>query len=293
MTDSSRQTEYVIITPARDEEKYIVNTLDSVVSQTVRPQKWVIVNDGSTDRTGDILEGYASKHKWIHIIHRADRGCRKGGYGVMDAFYDGYQALNVKHWDFLVKLDGDLGFDQHYFERCFVHFQEDPSLGIGGGILLSPTNQELRLEDGPSFHVRGATKIYRRQCWAAIGGLIKAPGWDTVDEVKANMLGWSTRTFRDLEMIHYRPTGLAYGHWVDSVKGGRAGFIAGYHPIFMLVKCLKRLWQEPFLVNGVGLMYGFIRSYLDGTQPISDPDLIAYTRKQQVKRLLLMKSIWK
>jgi glycosyltransferase involved in cell wall biosynthesis len=293
VTDIKRQTKYVIITPARDEEKYIVNTLDSVVSQTIRPEEWVIVNDGSSDGTGAIIEDYASRHTWLNVIHREDRGCRTGGYGVMDAFYDGYNALKAKNWDFLVKLDGDLGFDPPYFERCFSHFQEDPGLGIGGGFLIHPPDQELRLEENPSFHVRGATKIYRRQCWTAIGGLVKAPGWDTIDEVKANMLGWSTRTFRDLELIHYRPTGLAYGHWTDSVKGGRAAFISGYHPVFMLIKCLRRIFQEPFFVNGTGLMYGFVRSYFDGTQQINDPALIAYIRKQQVKKLLFMKSIWK
>jgi len=211
---------YVIITPARDEEPYIRFVLDSVGSQTVLPVEWIIVNDGSRDRTGEIVDQAASERPWIHVIHRHDRGFRKPGGGVMEAFYDGYHALSCKDWEFIVKLDGDLTLAPDYFERCFKHFSEDPDLGVGGGCICHDKSGELVLEANPSFHVRGATKIYKRECWEAIGGLWPAPGWDTIDEVKANMLGWQTRTFADLRILHHRRTGTAEGTWRNFVKNG-------------------------------------------------------------------------
>ncbi len=112
-------TRYVIITPVRDEEQYIASTIAAVCSQIVRPVEWIIVNDGSTDHTGEIVDRFAGEHPWIHAVHRANRGFRKSGGGVMEAFYEGYKAIQSREWDFLVKLDADLTFDADYFEKCF------------------------------------------------------------------------------------------------------------------------------------------------------------------------------
>jgi poly-beta-1,6-N-acetyl-D-glucosamine synthase len=291
--DSNEQTRYVVITPVRDEEEYIEHTIKSMVSQTIKPAEWIIVDDGSTDRTGLIIDDYASHYAWIHPVHRDNRGYRKSGWGVMDAFYDGYHSLTCTDWSFLVKLDGDLGFDEHYFEKCFDHLISNPRYGIGGGILLNLIDQKLIVEKTPLFHVRGATKIYKRACWNAIGGLIKVAGWDTIDEVKANMLGWETMTFADIQIIHYRYTGQAEGRWTDAIKNGKANYICGYHPIYMLLKCLNRIGQKPFFIYAVGHMYGFVLGYISGLPQIDDKALIAYLRKQQLRRLLFMDSIWK
>ena len=186
---------YVVITPVRDEENYMEEMVRCVSSQTIPPAEWVIVDDGSTDRTGDIVDHYAALLPWIRVVHRVNRGFRKSGGGVMEAFYDGYHAIQCNDWDFIVKLDGDLTLPGNYFERCFEHFETDPELGIGGGDIYHDFGGVQKLEANPKFHVRGATKIYRRACWEAIGGLWRAPGWDTIDEVKANMLGWKTYSF--------------------------------------------------------------------------------------------------
>jgi len=141
----------------------------------------------------------------------------KAGGGVMEAFYDGYDALTCDDWDFIVKLDGDLSFEDDYFQKCFDHFRNNDKLGIGGGMIYHVINGSMQLEENPLFHVRGATKIYKRKCWYEIDGLIKAPGWDTLDEVKANMLGWDTQSFSDLKIIHHRYTGDADGQWRNAV----------------------------------------------------------------------------
>lgn len=284
---------YVVITPVRDEAKHLEKTILSMLAQTVRPHEWIIVDDGSTDGTGEIADRYARKHSWIKALHRKDRGFRKSGGGVIEAFNAGYAAIATSEWDFLVKFDGDLSFAPTYFEQCLRYFAAEPALGIGGGDVYHDIGGSLVLEKNPRFHVRGATKIYRRACWDAIGGLIQAPGWDTLDEVKANMLGWKTRCFPDLKLIHHKYTGSADGSWGNWVKNGRGAYISGYHPAFVIVKSIRRAFEKPLLIGGLGLLYGFVSSFFLGVPRVEDKALITYLRKQQLNRLLLKESIWK
>ncbi|HWQ93344.1 MAG TPA: hypothetical protein VN673_16855 [Clostridia bacterium] len=195
---------------------------------------------------------------------------------------------------YLVKLDGDVSFSPDYFERCFAQFMADPRLGIAGGTICSSHEGELVVEsrNDPVFHVRGATKIYSAACWQAIGGLIHAPGWDTLDEVKANMLGWSSRTLKGIKIAHHRETGAAYGAWKDRVKSGLANYIAGYHPLFMFLKCLRRLAEKPYVVGGCGLWFGFLKGYITRVPQVNDRALIQYFRQQQINRLMGRRSLW-
>jgi poly-beta-1,6-N-acetyl-D-glucosamine synthase len=285
---------YIVITPARNEQENIGHTIKSMVAQTCRPALWVIVNDGSADSTASIIDAAAREHPWIVAVHRADRGFRKQGGGVVETFYDGFNRVTSQSWDYIVKFDADLSFDADYFERCFRKFDEDPKLGIGGGMISHPVNGSLVSESpgDPAFHVRGATKIYRRACWDELGGLMIAPGWDTIDELKANMLGWTTRSFPEIPLQHHRYTGTVDGTWKNQVKFGLANYITGYHPLFMAVKCLKRLPSKPFLVGSVGLWWGFCRGYLQRIPRVKDPALICYVRRQQINKLILRPSLW-
>jgi biofilm PGA synthesis N-glycosyltransferase PgaC len=286
------QTKYVVITPVRDEEAHLRSTVECMQAQTVRACEWIIVDDGSTDRTGEIINASAKRHSWIRGVHRSNRGFRKAGGGVVEAFNDGLAALSGREWDFIVKLDGDLTFEPDYFQRCFAHFEDDPQLGVGGGVICYEENGSKRFEQGPAFHVRGATKIYRRKCWEAIGGFWPAPGWDCIDEVKANMLGWRSRSFPELHLIHHRLTGSADGHWGGAVKNGRANYISGYHPLFMLAKCLRRIARPKTAFGGVAMMYGFVTGYLMQLPRVDDPQMIAYLRQQQIYKLLGRQTIW-
>ncbi|HEV2392315.1 MAG TPA: glycosyltransferase family A protein [Verrucomicrobiae bacterium] len=309
---------YVIITPVRNEGAHFHQTLESVLAQTLRPLAWVIVDDGSTDITPQLVDAVAAQHPWIHAVHRTDRGFRQQGSGVIEAFYDGYAKLatlgsnsapslpsegrgvrgegssSSAAWSFLVKLDGDLSFASDYFEQCFSRFVADPKLGIAGGRVYCRRNGAT-VEDSPgdpSFHVRGATKIYRRECWDQLGGLVRAPGWDTLDEVKANMLGWKTCSFPDLRLLQLKPTGSADGSWRNWVKNGRANYTSGYHPLFMLLKCLKRTVEKPYGIAALGLFTGFCAGYLRRLPQVPDPGLIRYLRRQQMNRLLGKRSLW-
>lgn len=289
----TENTRYVVITPVRDEEEHLQSTIESMIRQTVLPTEWVIVDDGSKDGTGKIIDEYASRYSWIKAIHRTDRGFRKAGGGVVDAFNDGYRALASSDWDFMTKFDGDLTFEPDYFAKFFDEFYRDDKLGVGGGVICYVDGGKKRFEEAPAFHVRGATKIYRKACWDGIGGFLPAPGWDTMDEVKANSLGWSTRSFPHLHLVHHRDTGSADGLWPTLVKYGRANYICGYHPLFMLSKCIVRLVRKPYIIGSIGLMYGFVSGYLTHVPQVDDRAAIAYLRGQQIGRLIGRESIWR
>lgn len=285
---------YAIITPVRNEGLHFQQTIDSVVSQTVQSIAWVIVDDGSSDSTPQLIATAVSQYPWIHAVRRSDRGFRKQGGGVIEAFYDGFSRIQALPWDFLVKLDGDLSFAKTYFQDCLAKFADDTRLGIGGGRIYSRV-RGAAVEDSPgdpSFHVRGATKIYRRVTWESIGGLVSAPGWDTLDEVKANMLGWRTYSFSDLHLLQLKSTGSADGAWKNWLKNGRANYIAGYHPLFMLLKCIKRVFSRPYGLAALGLFTGFSTGYLKRIARVPDPALIHYIRSQQLNFILGKESLW-
>lgn len=292
--DNALRQRYVVITPVRDEEEHLEKTINSVTSQKLKPAEWLIVDDGSTDGTAAIVDRYAAQFEWIRGLHRENRGFRKAGGGVIEAFNEGYASLRCRDWDFIVKLDGDLSFESDYFERILKHFQDDLKLGIAGGTLYGLSNGEMKIEHNPQFHVRGATKVYRRECWEQIGGLWVAAGWDTVDEAKANMLGWKTMSIADVHAVHHRPTGAADGgKWRDSVKHGLICYSVGYHPLFMLASCIYRFAHRPFGVRPFGTIYGFLNAYLTSAPRINESALIRFIRAEQMKRLLGQETIWR
>lgn len=284
---------YVVITPVRDEERHIEKTILSMAAQTMPPLRHIVVNDGSHDRTGEIIDAYARRFPWLTALHRQDRGYRNSAGGEIDAFYFGFRSLGAAPWEYIVKLDGDLSFDADYFERMIALFSADLRLGMASGVIYNLINGSLQLEHTPRFHVRGAAKMYRRACWEAMNGMYAMNGWDTLDDVKANMLGWRTGNFPDLRIVHYRPTGQAVGMWKNAIKNGQGSYIAGYHPLYMLVKCVKRIVRHPIVVESVGLLYGFIGSYIAKPPRVDDKKLIAYLRRQQLNRLLFRQTIWK
>jgi len=310
---SDRVVRYVVVTPARNEEQYLGLTIQSMLSQTVQPLKWIVVDDGSTDKTPEIIDRAAAHYSWIDALHvsnrgsavqhsqalstgetKTSRGARAQMAKEIEAFYRGYEKLAVNDWDFVVKLDGDLSFAPEYFEQCFREFERDTKLGIAGGAICHPEpDGTLSTEKNPGFHVRGATKIYRRACWDGIGGVRRGAGWDTLDEVKANMLGWSTRTFEHLQVVHHRFTGSANGTWGNAVKNGVWSYIAGYHPIYILARSLRPLVERGSLVETGGLLYGYASGYFQGTSQAEDKQLIQYLRDQQIRRLLNRETMWK
>jgi glycosyltransferase involved in cell wall biosynthesis len=284
---------YVVVTPVRDEEEYLPLTIQSMASQTILPVEWIIVDDGSKDRTGEIITAAAQQYPWIRGVKRQDRGYRKWGAGIIEAFYSGYDALTCRDWQFMCKLDGDLSFESDYFERCFGKFVENPKLGVGGGMLYHGDNGVKKLETHPLFHVRGGAKIYKRECWDAMGGLWVGPGSDTLDDVKANMLGWNSASFPDILMNHHRWTGASFGKWGGIIKDGKTDYVSGYHPLFLFAKCAKRLFGRPYVLGSLALAYGYLSARWENMPQVDDPMLIEYLQGQQLAKLKGRTTIWK
>jgi biofilm PGA synthesis N-glycosyltransferase PgaC len=285
---------YVVISPVRNEEEYLYVTISSLVAQTIRPTSWILVNDGSSDNTGRIADEAAQRHEWIQVIHRSDRGFRQSGVGVVEAFYDGFARVQSRPWHYIVKLDGDVRLPPCYFELLMKEFERDEQLGICSGDVFNEEEGGLVLDspNDPVFHVRGAAKIYRRACWDAIGGIPQVTGFDCVDNVKARMLGWHTRRFSSLEVIHLRKTGVANGIWRNSFKDGSGANAIGYHPLFLFLKCFKRaIGGSP--IGGLGQLCGFVKAYFGKIPRIQDRQLVQYLRRQQLNRLLGKESIWR
>jgi glycosyltransferase involved in cell wall biosynthesis len=266
--------------------------MTSMVAQDRLPARWIVVNDGSRDETPQIIDEFAHAHSWIRRVDLHDRGFRLNGSGVMQAVAAGLAALDVDDWDYLVKLDADVSFPRTYFRRCLHRFERDAALGIGGGVVVSSLGDGVVSEQHPRFHVRGATKIYRRACWDQIGGLHLVKGWDTLDEVKATMLGWRTESFADLEVVQHRYTGEASGQLSNWRKNGEACYVVGYHPVFLMARALVRATRRPYAVAGLGLVWGYVEAALRRRARIPDPDLVRYLRRQQLRRLVGLPSVW-
>lgn len=292
---------FVVITPARDEAAFIETTIHCMLLQTAKPTQWVIVDDGSTDETGDIIDRWAAKVPWITAVHLGKearqavvkRGRRALEAKEIEAFYQGYDALRENAWQFIVKLDADLQFRPDYFRNLLCEFAKNPMLGIAGGVVCNKVDLEWKVEQQPHFHVRGATKVYRRECWDAIGGVRRGVGWDTLDEVHANMLGWRTRSFDRLSINHLRPTGAANGAWPNGVKNGLWMYVSGYSPLYVCGRCIWALLGRQQFRDSVGMFYGFLGGYFRRLPQVDNQPLIRYLRNQQHRKLLFMDTIWK
>ncbi len=285
------QPKFAIVTPVKNEEGFFDKTLESVVNQTVKPTKWVVVNDGSTDGTKDLIERYAAQHDWIHPVHNPPRERRDpGGEGVIA---QGIKHINVDDYDFFTRMDGDLEFEPNYFEDLFKRFSENKRLGVASGVCFLRENGREVEESHQRFHTRGPNKTYRKECFKDIGGLEPGLGWDTIDEVKANMCGWQSYSFPELRIIHLRPTQTAKGALNGMKNFGVASYYTGYHPLYLIARAMRRMFDRPYFFGGLSMLRGYFGELMRKAPQVNDPDLIAYVRTQQMNRLLGRESIWR
>src|SRR5713101_9754250 len=244
---------YVLITPARNEAEYIDLTLKSVVAQTVLPLKWVIVSDGSTDGTDDIVKKYSAGRPWIELIRMSEREERHFA-GKVHAFNAGYARVAELKYEVIGNLDGDVSFDEQYFDFLLRKFAENPRLGVAGTPFREGSFQyDYRFTS--IEHVSGQCQMFRRECFEEIGGYVprKIGGIDLVAVITARMKGWQTRTFLEKPYAHHRQMGTATATvWMAPFKVGRADYILGSHPVWEFARCIYQT-TRPLIVLGGSL----------------------------------------
>ena len=252
---------YVIISPVKDEERYVELTITSVIGQTLKPYLWVIVDDGSTDRTPEIVSRYLSSHPFIRMVSNPKAGFRQTGSAVIRAFNHGYEAISETDYDFIVKLDCDLSFGADHFEQLLEKFKWDERLGIASGVYFEQAKTGTWKEvPMPAYHAAGACKVMRRACFDEIGGFIVAAGWDTVDEIRAMARGWKTGHFADLRLKHHKPEGSGIGSTKTGVMHGEIYYLTGGSRLFFLLKVLHRVSAKPFGLGALALLWGYLRA---------------------------------
>lgn len=285
---------YVLITPARNEAAFIEKTLESMVHQTVLPVKWVIVNDGSTDETGTIVNRYAEKYCWIEAVHRPVRQERNFAAKV-HAFNAGQEKLKGLDYDIIGNLDGDISFDPDHFQFLMGKFKEHPRLGVAGTIF----KEEGYSSETDSFegqkHVSGQCQIFRRQCFEDIGGYFanKAGGIDWIAVTTARMMGWKTQSFREKSFFHYRHLGTA-GRSVAAAmfSYGEKDYYLGGHPLWELFRVAYRMLKQPYVIGGLALGLGYMWAMVSRVERPISRELMKYHRREQMRKLRnVLKSI--
>jgi biofilm PGA synthesis N-glycosyltransferase PgaC len=278
---------YVLFTAARNEEAHIEKTLRSVITQTVLPVKWVIVSDGSVDRTDEIVNQYAATHNFILLIRRS--ADQKRNYGSKaKALKIAYEQFANLEFDFVGNLDADVSFDPKYYEGVLSKFNANERLGVAGGIRFDLVDGRFRKIHPANNSAGGPTQFFQRQCYEKIGGYLplRFGGLDTVAETMARMYGWEVETFHDLEVFHYRPTGTAGGGLVRAkFKAGILAYSVGYHPLFELSRCASRLFDKPPVVGSFSLLAGYYWASLQGYERQVPDDFVRYLRSEQLARL--------
>lgn len=277
---------YVLITPGRNEADFIELTLKSVVSQTVRPLKWVIVSDGSTDGMDDIVNRYTAQHPWIELVRMPERQERHFA-GKVHAFNAGYARVKDLPYDIIANLDADVSFDADYFDFLLNKFVDNPRLGVAGTPFREGSYQyDFRYVS--IEHVSGQVQLFRRECFEEIGGYrpMKTGGVDLVAVTTARMKGWQTRTFLEKPYLHHRVMGTA-GHstLAAAYKSGRVDYMLGVHPLWQFVRSIYQMARRPYVLYGTMLLTGFVWAMLTGVEKTVPDDLVRFRHQEQMRRL--------
>lgn len=276
----------VVISPSRDESKYIGITINSMVNQTRPPDRWVIVDDGSADGTGDIVAEYAAKYPWIELVRRDRTGSRQLGPGVVSAFNYGLGFIRDDPFDVIAKMDCDIEFEPDTIEKIMTHF-ERPGVGMASGIGYLKIGSRLFPERYPRYHCPGMAKFYRRACFDQIGGPQPIYGWDILDETDARRHGWTTLSDPEAVFIHHRMQSSTLGTVRGRITWGQGAFAIGSHPAFAIIRGVYRMLEPPWILGGVAFLYGFFSSYFNPELNRNrDPGLISHVRKEQLHRVL-------
>lgn len=279
---------YVVISPCRNESAYMRKTLDSMVAQSQTPALWVIVDDGSTDDTPAILAEYAARHDWIRVVSKPDRGHRAVGPGVVEAFYFGLETVE-EPYPYISKLDLDLDLPPRYFEILIDRMEADPRIGTCSGKPYIRRGGDLVSEKKSDEMSVGMTKLWRRTCFKAIGGIVREVMWDAIDCHKARQLGWRAVSWDepDLRFEHLRPMGSSQTSiYTGKRRHGFGQYFMGTDPLYFIATAVYRAMEPPYVLGGLSMLQGYFGAMLRRARRLNDPDLIRFIRAYQRRALL-------
>jgi poly-beta-1,6-N-acetyl-D-glucosamine synthase len=280
---------YALVTAAYNEEKYLARALDSIVAQSVTPKKWIIVSDGSTDRTDEIVDRYASQNSFIELYRVTEEHARNLTAQV-NAINRGFARLKDVDCSFIGNLDADISLEPTYFESLLGKFLQDPNLGLAGGFICEERAGEFRSRRANSVtSVAHAVQLFRRECLEALGGYrpFSWAGADTYAEVSLRMKGWHVQSFPELKAMHHRPTGSGFGNLRYSYRGGGMDFYMGVHPVFEIFRLVRRVPGKPYVLGSLARLAGFILAYCRGEKRQVPDDFVRFRREEQMQRLRL------
>lgn len=278
---------YVLITPARNEADYIGRTLTSMVKQTVLPVRWVIVSDGSTDGTDEIVARFASENPWVEFLQMPARSERHFA-GKVDAFNAGYSSVKGLNYDIIGNLDGDISFPEDHFEFLLEKFRDDPLLGVAGTAFTEKGIKAYNYDIVSIEHVSGQCQIFRRECFEDIGGYIpiKGGGVDLTAVMTARMKGWKTRTFPERNFQHHRVMGTGSGTLLKSrFRFGEQDYYLGGHLLWEVLRSVYHMKKKPYVVGGLVLLCGYLWGALTRMERPISKELVAFRQKEQLSRL--------
>ncbi len=283
---------YVLITPAHNEARFITKTLDSMAAQTLLPERWIIVDDGSTDRTAEIVGTYVRRYPWIELIRRHQRKDRNFA-GKVHAFNAGYSSLVTHHpslsFDVVGNLDGDLSFPPDYLEFLIQKFAEDFRLGVAGTPFTEDGGYDTARDsfEGENY-VAGGCQLFRRACFEEIGGYVPnaAGGLDWIAVTMARMKGWKVRSFSEKRFHHYRTLGTAQRNQFSALFSyGERAYYLGWSPIWQFVRCVYRMTRKPIFFGGLALLSGYCWAAVKRTKRPVSSEIIRFHRREQIRRL--------
>jgi glycosyltransferase involved in cell wall biosynthesis len=289
--------DYILVTPCKNEEKSLPKLAESVVSQTIKPKIWVIVDDGSTDKTPDILKDLTSKHRWIQNI-RLNEKPRDLGIHLAEVYRTGFSNAtdycmerNI-HYSYIGSIDADIIIEADYFESLIREFEKSSNLGICSGHVGNIVNNKVIWSEFRKDLPSGGARLWRKECFVDTGGYLRTCSPDSVSNVKAMIRGWDIRQFEDIKMISTRAYASAEGQWKGYKKIGANNYFIGYTPLHVLLKGIKMLYNsEGYSKNGVGLAYisGYFSEYIKRKPRIDDSEVIDYFKNKRLKNNLRSK----
>ncbi len=278
---------YVLVTPVRNEEATIGITLESVIRQTTRPRKWVIVSDGSIDHTDAIVCDYVRRYPFMTFLRLESRPERSFS-SVVFATEAGIAAIDVKDYRYIGLLDADIRLPAAYYASLFKRFDADPYLGLAGGLVVDCIDGQRRPMQQTLTDVAGAVQLFRRECFDKLGGLIAIPegGWDAITCLQARMHGYRTRTFPEIEVDHLKPRNISEGNVPRRYFAlGVRDYALGNHILFELLKCSYRLLERPLIIGGLARLLGYLWCRVRNRPRALPEPLIARVRSEQLARL--------